>query len=344
VGLLGAYFSSSLGQLFKTLNFLTRSNTMHFTYRTLALIAPLLFAACAVPQRDHIPQLDPIFTAPPTTVIHTYELVVKDSSAQPIEGAFVTYTYTTRQEYGKTASPKVECTTDASGLCKMRAGILLNTKVWERFTTILNYSISKTGFYSNSGTLSASGSTRFYANESPTKGVVTIYKPTDYLSKAFAASAVDRDLRDQALQFMSLIRMQSLIVDADMMLRGMGISSFKSKKYFQMKINTTTNFNSLKLDKYAIGKRLFDDSIRKILNPLNENISNPKSFYGYDLTIYGYTKSFANEYVSPEKIEYRFLIPQYTVRRYKDKDISGQQLLDASVILMNDERIELKLQ
>jgi hypothetical protein len=133
-------------------------------------------------------------------------------------------------------------------------------------------------------------------------------------------------------------------VDADVMLRGMGTSVFKSKKYFQMKINTTNTFNTLKLDKYAVAKRLFDDSIRKILNPLNENISNSKTFFGYDLIVFGHMKSFAEKDAISEKVEYRFLIPQEIVRRYKDKDISGQQLLDASVILMNDERIELKLQ
>ncbi len=311
---------------------------MHINHRTLALIAPLLVAAYtpsyAAPQVKSFPD-----------IIHAYELVVKDSSAQPIEGAVVTFTATVNMN-----STETECTTDASGLCKLEVTVLPDPKYkqhFEIYTSKIGYSASKTGFYSNSGTLSSSyGSNNPSAStqESPEKGSVTIYRPTDYLSEAFAASSVDRNLRDKALKFMSVIRLQSLIVDADVMLRGMGTSSFKSKKYFQMKINTTTTFNSLQLDKYAIGKRLFDDSIRKILNPLNENISNPKSFYGYDLIIYGYTKSFADEGVSPEKIEYRFLIPQATVRRYKDKDISGQQLLDASVILMNDERIELKLQ
>jgi len=38
------------------------------------------------------------------------------------------------------------------------------------------------------------------------------------------------------------------------------------------------------------------------------------------------------------------MIPEKIVRQYKNKDISGQQVLDASVILMDGERIELKLQ
>lgn len=318
---------------------------MHFNCRVLVFVAPLFVAACVTPPRTYTPT----YSAPQAKVfpdiVQAYELLVKDSASRPVEGALVTFTATVE---GKSASTKTECTTDVGGLCKLEVAVSQNPQYatyFESYGSSVNYSVSKVTFYSNSGTLSSSfGSKHSYTKEQTKKGAVTIYQAVDYLSEAFAASSTDRDLRDQALKFMSLIRLQSLIVDADVMLRGMGTSSFKSKKYFQMKINTTTTFNSLKLDKYAIAKRLFDDSIRKILNPLNENISNPKSFYGYDLTIYGYTKSFAEKDASPEKIEYRFLIPQETVRRYKDKDISGQQVLDSSVILMNDERIELKLQ
>lgn len=128
------------------------------------------------------------------------------------------------------------------------------------------------------------------------------------------------------------------------MLRGTSTSTFKGKKYFQISLNSTTTYNSLKFDKYAVAKNLFDDSIRKVLNPLNEGISNVKYFYGYDLIIYGHMKNLADKYATPEKVEYRFLMPEETVKRYKDKDISGQQLLNASVILMNDERIDVSLQ
>lgn len=317
---------------------------MNLNCRVLVFFAPFLVAACGTPPRTYTPA----YSVPQARVIpdvaHAYELLIKDSANRPVEGALVNFTASVE---GNAASLKSECTTDAAGLCKLEVTVSQNPKysTFESYSSSVNYSVSKNGFYSNSGTLFSSfGSKHSPTKEQTKKGAVTIYQAVDYLSETFASSSADRDLRDQALKFMSLIRLQSLIVDADVMLRGMGTSSFKTKKYFQMKINTTTTFNSLKLDKYAIAKRLFDDSIRKILNPLNENISNPKSFYGYDLTIYGYTKSFAEKDTLPEKIEYRFLIPQEIVRHYKEKDISGQQVLDSSVILMNDERIELKLQ
>jgi hypothetical protein len=38
----------------------------------------------------------------------------------------------------------------------------------------------------------------------------------------------------------------------------------------------------------------------------------------------------------------RFYLPKQAVQKYKD--ITGQQLIDASVVLLNDERIDLRLQ
>lgn len=84
-----------------------------------------------------------------------------------------------------------------------------------------------------------------------------------------------------------------------------------------------TVFNSLKTDKYAIGKQLYDEAVRKLLNLLNDHITAPKTYFGYDIVVYGCTKNLTGKNATPTKIEYRFLLPDSVVRRYKDKDISG---------------------
>jgi hypothetical protein len=38
------------------------------------------------------------------------------------------------------------------------------------------------------------------------------------------------------------------------------------------------------------------------------------------------------------------MMPESVVRKYKNKDITGQDLLNQSIILMDADRIELKLQ
>jgi hypothetical protein len=311
---------------------------MSRTTITILAIA-ILLTACAAPNQTYNTS-----TSPPASTAHNYELLINDSAGHPLDGAHVSWTIS-----GPVKNQNDKCTTDSQGTCRLAVQPYTERQSPGALFSNVLYSASKPGYFSGTGELSSFfGSSRSpyteFAKNNPVKGSIVLYNPADYLSEELLNSAVDRELREQTLKFISLIRLQALIVDAEVSLRGASTSNFKGKKYFQMKINTTTSYNSLKLDKYSIAKKLFDDSIRKILNPLNENISNPKTFYGYDLIVYGYTKSFAEKYASPEKIEYRFLIPQEAVSRYKNKDISGQQLLDTSVILMNDERIDLKLQ
>lgn len=303
------------------------------------LTAVIFLTACAAPNQTYSTS-----TSPPVSTTHNYELLINDSAGRPLDGAHVSWTIS-----GPVKNQTDECTTDSQGTCRLVVRPYTERQSPGALFSKVLYSASKPGYFSGSGEFSSFfGSSRSpyteFAKNNPVKNSIVLYNPADYVAEELLNSAVDRELREQTLKFISLIRLQALIVDAEVTLRGASTSNFKGKKYFQMKINTTTSYNSLKLDKYGIAKRLFDDSIRKILNPLNENISNPKTFFGYDLIIYGYTKSFAEKYGSPEKIEYRFLIPQNVVKQYKDKDISGQQLLDGSVILMNDERIDLKLQ
>jgi len=108
--------------------------------------------------------------------------------------------------------------------------------------------------------------------------------------------------------------------------------------------NSANVFNSIKMNKYDIGKNLFDEIVRKVLYPLTDYASDPSLFYGYVIKILGHTKSFIKESDVTKDIRYDFYIPQGIAEKYKAKDISGQAVLNSSIILMDDERIELKLQ
>ncbi len=172
---------------------------------------------------------------------------------------------------------------------------------------------------------------------------VRLIRLTHYFKPTFLSSKVGMELKDKILPFIES-KIFERLTDSYMESRSIDLVTFKGKKYLRFKFVSDKVYNSLRLTKYDIAKILFDEVIRKILNPLNSHISDPTQFYGYDLTIIGHTKSFTDEYIMPTSIEYRFIMAQETVRKYKDKDISGQDVLNESIILMDDERIELKLQ
>jgi hypothetical protein len=164
------------------------------------------------------------------------------------------------------------------------------------------------------------------------------------LIENFISNLSDIKVKDRILKFIDLILIEGLLAESVLEPRSIDLINFKNNTFLQIKFTNGLVYNSLQLNKYDIGKRIFDEVIRKILNPLNEHISAPQLFYGYNIVVTGYTKTLTDKYAVPESIDYQFIIPQEIVKQYKNQDISGQTVLDSSIILMDNERIELKLQ
>lgn len=321
---------------------------MKFRNTALIAAAAALVAGCAAPPSRTYSQVGGAPSAPspsaPSSVTHRFAVEVKDSAGRPVAGSTVKFS---PDKKSTTRGEVKDCIADAQGRCEYSVEVDRNPayKYVDDYSSTVEYRVEKPGFFLKSGKIFNLFGDKTSGTISPVKSnTVTIYTAEDYMADGFGSKPSDRELREKAIRFLTLIQLQSLLNEAEVPLKAFNTSDFKGKRYFQLKLNSTTQYNSLKLNKYDIGKQLFDESLRKILNPLNDHISNPKAFYGYDMIINGYSKSFTDKNAVAEKIEYRFLMPQDAVKRYKDKDISGQQLLNASVILMNDERIDMKLQ
>lgn len=270
---------------------------------------------------------------------HKYELTVKDINGQTIEGAEIDYII--EREHQEFNKGKFITKSDSRLVLEVsKTDRLISNEV--KFSTMLKYMITKEGFYIKRGTVYA-----VYDSDKTITATVVLLKPIDYINPSFLSSREGNSLKTNIIKFIDIIILQSLLVNAELKPRSMNLIKFKEENYLQFTFTSGTVYNSLRMNKYDVGKRLFDEVVRKVLNPLNEYISDPKTFYGYDLKVIGYTKNFADkysEYSAGTPIEYRFMIPDGIVKKYKNKDISGQQVLDSSVILMDDERIELKLQ
>jgi len=304
------------------------------------VLAGAVLAGCGTPAPRTVRYSAPADVHNPATVKHQYTVLAVDAAGQPLPGVEVALKATSKGVPDKAST----CVTDVAGRCEP---VSLDVVKDPTYTYVTSYSSSadakgtKVGYYEakNKGIIYDS-----VKKDSARDIKLRMIQPVDYLDSSLANSAADKELRERVLRFLEVIKLQSLLTDSEVMLKGVGTSEFKSKKYLRLRVNSETVYNSLKLDKYAIGKLLYDETVRKLLNPLNDHIAAPKAYYGYDIVVYGYTKNLTDKYATPTKIEYRFLLPEAAVRRYKDKDISGQALLDAGVILMDDERVEFKLQ
>ncbi len=272
------------------------------------------------------------------TIQHQYELLVVDVDDNPLEGIKIEYTLKDREDIIESSA----FITSSDGLFIKAFNATNPYKYLNNYKSEFNFKAIKDGYYSKSGTMSSNYGEKY--SKAIEKYKITLIRPIDYFDKKFALTLSDVKLKMKILSFIDLIILQGLLAESVLEAQSVNLVPFKDNNYLQFKFTSVNVYNSIKLDKYNIGKRLFDEVVRKVLTPINEHVAESNLFYGYDITVVGHTKSFAEKHATINPIEYRFMIPEKIVRQYKNKDISGQQVLDGSVILMDDERIELKLQ
>lgn len=275
------------------------------------------------------------------TVSHQYELSVVDVDGNPLPGVKVDYELKDNKRLVESTSyvTKSDGKVSISLTATPDPPYTYSEYTYSTYKSEFDYKASKDGYYAKSGELFNSNG----GYPPPKTETITLIRPIDYFDKQFASTLSDTKLKAKILYFIDLIILQGLLTEF-LEKHSINLMPFKGNSYLQFRFTNAYVYNSLKLDKYEIGKRLFDEVVRTVLSPLNEHVAESKLFYGYDLTIVGHTKSFTEEYAIAIPIKYRFMIPEKVARQYKNKDISGQQVLDASIILMDDERIELKLQ
>lgn len=174
--------------------------------------------------------------------------------------------------------------------------------------------------------------------------VVTLYKPEDYLTEAFSSKSEFNSTKDKILKFSNEILLAALLKDTDLKLKSIEVNEFKGSKNLTFSFVNYMEYNSIRLNKYDVGKILFDEVVRKILTPLNDNFSDDSNINGFDLSVKTKYRSFLEDKDKGKDLVYRFILSKETVQKYKNKDITGQKVLDDSYILLDDERIELKLQ
>jgi len=285
---------------------------------------------------------------------HEYKIIVLDVDGNPLEGVRMDYEFGSGDTVTKNTS-----ITNSNGELNVNIPAKSYSK-FDRFDTLtdilrysseykseLNYIISKDGYCPKSGKLSKTKSDLFYyiaLLRQVKPDVLILTRPIDYFNKEFISKLSNVKFKNKIIDFINAIMLEDILSESVIETYSINLLPFKGNNYLSVKFTELNVYNSLRLNKYDIGKQLFDKVVVKILSPLNKYIIESNKLYGYYLIVVGHTKSFIEENATAESIEYKFIIPKKIVRQYKNNDISGQQLLDASIILMDNERIELKLQ
>lgn len=224
------------------------------------------------------------------------------------------------------------CVTDSAGSCQIPVEFVRK----DRSNYKVTFDVAATGRYSKKQTKELPSGIKSDITE------IVLDQPADYLCDALQ-TAQNQALAKQMTEWVDALRVKAIIQDTVIAHGNFCTTNFKNKKYASVKLDHTSVFNSLKLNNYQIGVRMFDEVVRKMLDVVAPAVAS-LPLDGYDLMIQTATGDATEKYADKKTLTYRFYLPKQAVQKYKDKDITGQQLIDASVVLLNEERIDLKLQ
>lgn len=221
-----------------------------------SVFAFLLFmVGCATVQYSTVPQQKP-------TVPHQYELSVVDVDGNPLEGVKIEYTLKDGERVVRNSS----YTTTIDGVLRENLNVTSDPQ-YSYITTYksqFSFKASKDGYYPKSGTMSSEYGQKYSSSKPVENEKITLIRPIDYFNKEFASTLSDVKLKTRILSFIDLIILQGLVTESVLETQSVNLVPFKGNNYLQFKFTNINIYNSLKLDKYDIGKRLFDEVVRKV--------------------------------------------------------------------------------
>jgi hypothetical protein len=115
---------------------------------------------------------------------------------------------------------------------------------------------------------------------------------------------------------------------------------YRDQVVLQFTMRNTIHFSQDSTSMYKRAAQSFDLFLAGQLKDILDKIPGDAPFAGYDITILNQFGTDAHP--SSEAIE--FVCPRSALRRFVDADITNQQLLDQSIVLVNGIRIALNLQ
>ena len=133
---------------------------------------------------------------------------------------------------------------------------------------------------------------------------------------------------------------------ADVVARGTTIGStvFKEKLYLVVDLGTDGSvYNDLKLNQSQRIATIMNDRLLLILKAFAKQIEGSSSLHGLKLELIIPHKSFLNESASPDRDKLEVYVSWQDAKRFAEADITSQQLLDGSIVIVNSNRIQVLL-
>jgi len=179
---------------------------------------------------------------------------------------------------------------------------------------------------------------------------------------AFAAVAASRDAAEsvRATAYRSLASVyfvgpladlpdptkQVLLTFADLTAKGTRIGSvtFKEKLYLVIDLGETgAVYNDLKLNQAQRVALVVNERLLTILKAFAAPVREATNIQGLKLEYNIFHKNFANQYSTPAIDKLEMYVNVDDIRTFADADITSQQLIDKSIVLVDSNRIQVPL-
>jgi hypothetical protein len=113
---------------------------------------------------------------------------------------------------------------------------------------------------------------------------------------------------------------------------------FRNRAYLQLAVTTPLEAAATSGSRYKAAALAFDEHIAHLVRPVLAYFSQEPDFDGLDFS------TSVKSSGSPAPVSVEFIFPMKTLRCYLSYECTGQELINAGVVLMNDDRVSLDLQ
>ncbi|GEM_PF-4329921 len=119
---------------------------------------------------------------------------------------------------------------------------------------------------------------------------------------------------------------------------------FKGNIYIEVKINYLATYNTLRVSMYDAASMTFDEIVKKMAIRIATDFKKQDTIAGFIFAVTYTNKDFLKESEMPKAVTNEFILPKEACQKYANLDITNQDLIDRSYVLVDGERIALKLQ
>ena len=289
---------------------------------------------------------------------HDYTVSVVNTSGEPVEGAIISGNCLDRPSHKE---KPISCTTSQKGQCvfqvETNAGYYrdyINNSGWKwGFASMISVNAEKLEYFT---TLYDMYEMSYDVERTDYGSIPPISVPEQLNIKLIPLKEVlcrqefvsSRDFETAHKNIEKTIRNTRELIDV----KGAGIKSlliaeYKNNNYIGIDIDYPIVFNSEKSSRYENVRDIIDAVIRGVAKIMDTN------FYhwcvsGFKIEVHAERRSFINSRMkrydpSAEVLNLNIYLLKDMVHKYKEDNITGQHLIDSSIVLLNGERIDVKM-